>query len=201
MKLQVAIDRKNIEDTFKIAQTLDGIVDIVEIGTTIIKEFGVASFKELKLTKSKLLFDTKTNDEGDFEFKTAFDNGADIATVMGAIDMPMIKKVYEFSQSQNKEVLIDLLNLKMEQITPYKNLDNAIFGLHNLSGVDAIEAVNELHQTFPNIKRIAVAGGIDLSVAKKLRTQNTVEVVIVGGAILKADDIVLAAKEFKEAIN
>jgi 3-hexulose-6-phosphate synthase len=179
---------------------LDGVADIIEIGTTVIKEFGMKELSELRLSKSQLLFDTKTNEEGDFEFEKAFDAGADIATVMGAIDETQLDLVYGITQSENREMLIDLLNLDDGQISKLTKFDKAIFGLHNLPGVDAVQAVSSLSTSFPQINRIAVAGGVTMNSAIKLREQNIAEIVIVGGAILKAENITKAAKEFKEVL-
>nr|MDS0177279.1 orotidine 5'-phosphate decarboxylase [Oenococcus oeni] len=48
MKLQAAIDRRSLQETIELAKKLDPIVDIVEIGTSAIKDFGFAALKNLK---------------------------------------------------------------------------------------------------------------------------------------------------------
>ncbi|WP_180368835.1 orotidine 5'-phosphate decarboxylase / HUMPS family protein, partial [Oenococcus oeni] len=69
MKLQAAIDRRSLQETIELAKKLDPIVDIVEIGTSAIKDFGFAALKNLKseFHHAEILFDIKTNDEGDYE--------------------------------------------------------------------------------------------------------------------------------------
>lgn len=74
MKLQAAIDRRSLQETIELAKKLDPIVDIVEIGTSAIKDFGFAAFRNLKseFHHAEILFDIKTNDEGDYEFKSGY---------------------------------------------------------------------------------------------------------------------------------
>lgn len=43
MKLQVAIDRKSLAETTKLVQLLDGKADIIEFGTSLVKDFGMQS--------------------------------------------------------------------------------------------------------------------------------------------------------------
>ncbi|MDN6161451.1 MAG: 3-hexulose-6-phosphate synthase, partial [Atopostipes sp.] len=59
MKLQAAIDRVSLEEAKKIAYELDGIVDIIELGTSIIKDYGLETLKaqNIKLENSELLLD------------------------------------------------------------------------------------------------------------------------------------------------
>ncbi|MCT6892431.1 MAG: orotidine 5'-phosphate decarboxylase, partial [Lactobacillus sp.] len=85
MKLQVAIDRVSLTTAVQLARKLDGIADIVEFGTSIIKDYGFYGIKaaNVNLKHSLLLLDTKTNDEGQYEFEQGFKAGADILTVMG----------------------------------------------------------------------------------------------------------------------
>lgn len=57
------------------------------------------------------------------------------------------------------------------------------------------------HQKYPQIKRINVAGGIDLNQARKLKAQGITETVIVGSKIVKVADPVAAAKEFMKEVK
>lgn len=82
MKLQVAIDRISLDKAIDIAKQLNGIVDIIEIGTSLVKDYGNKSIRAISevVTQSKVLVDSKTIDEGNYEFNQAFKNGADIVT-------------------------------------------------------------------------------------------------------------------------
>ena len=40
MKLQVAIDRVKLDDAVRVANQLDSVVDIIEFGTSLVKDYG-----------------------------------------------------------------------------------------------------------------------------------------------------------------
>lgn len=73
MKLQAAIDRVSLDKALDLVAKFDGVVDIIELGTSIIKDYGMETLKaqNLKLSNATLLLDIKTNDEGVYEFKKA----------------------------------------------------------------------------------------------------------------------------------
>ena len=207
MKLQAAIDRRSLQETIELAKKLDPIVDIVEIGTSAIKDFGFAALKNLKseFHHAEILFDIKTNDEGDYEFKSGYKAGADILTVMGAMDLSTLEKTYQVSQDFHRDMFIDLMAMKNQQIAPLMKFNQAIFGLHHShdssSNFDATDSVAKFHETYPSASRIAVAGGINLKSAAALSKQNLTEIIIVGGAVSGADDPVQSAKKFMEVIK
>lgn len=207
MKLQAAIDRKPLNETLEMAKKLDSVVDIVELGTSVVKDYGLTTLEEnpLKMNHSELLYDIKTSDEGEYEFAKGFDAGADILTVMASSSIPTIHQVYDLTMKRNKKIFIDLLETDDERIAKIADLENAIFGLHHSkdagAGFDAVGSVKEFHDKFPQIKHIAVAGGIDLDQAKKLAEQGIAEIAIVGGKISGADDPIESAKKFMEAIK
>lgn len=207
MKLQAAIDRVSLEEAKKIAYELDGIVDIIELGTSIIKDYGLETLKaqNIKLENSELLLDLKTNDEGKYEFEKGFETSADILTVMGGSAIDTIEQTYAVSQAANKDILIDLIETNDDKIDKMSNCKNAIFGLHHskdsAESFDAVASVAQFAQKHPNIQRIAVAGGIDKEQAKKIAQQGIATTIIVGGEIAGASDPVKAAKEFMEVIR
>ena len=66
---------------------------------------------------------------------------------------------------------------------------------------DATASVEAFHQKFPEIKRLAIAGGIDLTQAGLLADQGLIEVVIVGSKITKAENPLKAVNEFMGAVH
>ncbi|WP_282801368.1 orotidine 5'-phosphate decarboxylase / HUMPS family protein [Secundilactobacillus kimchicus] len=207
MKLQAAIDRVSLDKALDLVAKFDGVVDIIELGTSIIKDYGMETLKaqNLKLSNATLLLDIKTNDEGVYEFKKGYAVPADILTVMASSSNETIEQVYELSEAQGKTTFIDLLGVTNDRVAELKHLENAIFGLHHSKDTggnfDAVATVADFHQEFPEIKHVAVAGGIDLDQAHKLAEQGIAEVAIVGGKISGADDPVASAKQFMEAIK
>ncbi|MFV5782376.1 orotidine 5'-phosphate decarboxylase / HUMPS family protein [Pediococcus acidilactici] len=207
MKLQVAIDRVSLKEALELARKLDPIVDIIELGTSIVKDYGLVHLKEqvLDFNHAQLLLDLKTNDEGIYEFKQGYKAGADILTVMATSSSSTVRQVYNVAMESNKQVLIDLMEADNQTIGSIINLQNAIFGVHHSkdagSGFDAVKTVEEFHERFPQVEHIAVAGGIDLEQARKLAKQGIAETIIVGSKIVGASDVIATAKEFMEVIK
>lgn len=207
MKLQVAIDRVPLAYAVEMAQKLDPLVDIIEFGTSIPKDYGLLEIKEsgLKLQHAQLLVDLKTIDEGVYEFEKGFEAGADILTVMGASSLDTLTKVAQVTADAGRDMLIDLMETTPEKKAEIAGFDQAIYGIHHAKDIegdfDAVETTAQFHQQFPNIKRIAVAGGINLDTAERLAKQGIAESVIVGSGIMKAADPIVAAKQFVEVIK
>ena len=207
MKLQAAIDRVTLEQARDLACQLDPIVDIIEMGTSLIKDYGFYALNKeaLGLQHAELLLDAKTIDEGQYEFEKGFETGADILTVMGAASQGTLETTYKVAERYGRQMFIDLMEVNDQKLAAIDQFENAIYGLHHAKddtgAFDAADSVTSFHQKYPQIKRINVAGGIDLNQARKLKAQGIAETVIVGSKIVKAADPVAAAKEFMKEVK
>lgn len=207
MKLQVAIDRVSLEKAVELSKKLNGVVDIIEIGTSLIKDYGNLSIQKISevVTESKILVDSKTIDEGKYEFSQAFKHGADIVTVMGAATNETLESCYSVAENCNKTMMIDLLNIKSEQIENIPDFPNVIWLLHHsLDSNKHFKVVDDLYNfrtVHINKQQIGIAGGIDLQTVKKLKGKDLVDIVVVGSKIIKNGDPVTHAKQFMEAIQ
>lgn len=207
MKLQTAIDRVTIRDAVRVIKEIDGKTDIIEMGTSLVKDYGHRAMAELRRAakKSQLLIDLKTIDEGAYEFHQGYRHGGDILTAMGASSVATLAACYQVSEDYERDMMIDLLEVTDEKIKQITHFEHAIFCLHHsidrADKLDAPAAVAEFHEKFPEVKRIAIAGGIDLAATKALAEQGLVEIVIVGSKITSRPDKGAAVKEFKEAIK
>lgn len=207
MKLQTAIDRVSLTEACHLAAQLDGKTDIIEMGTSLVKDYGNLAIEKLRgiIHRSELLVDSKTIDEGAYEFNQGFKFGADIITVMGAASYDTLQVCYEVSQQINKTMMIDLLEVSDEKIKKILDFPQAIYTLHHSidkkDQQDAVASVVDFHQKFPQINRLAIAGGIDLKQTTALAQQNLVEVVIVGSKITKASSMNEAVNEFMKEIK
>ncbi|MEG0286128.1 MAG: orotidine 5'-phosphate decarboxylase / HUMPS family protein [Vagococcus sp.] len=204
MKLQVAIDRVSLEEATRLVTQLDGVVDVIEMGTSLVKDYGIVGMKELRkaATKSELLIDIKTIDEGEYEFKQGFTQGADILTVMGASSIETIRVCYQTSQLFGKQMMIDLLEVSNEKIEKLLEFEEAIFCLHHsvdkLGKWQVVDSVLEFEKKFPSLTHTAIAGGITLNNLEELKQKTKIEQVVVGSNIIKAENIVAEAKKFME---
>lgn len=117
MQLQVALDRLPLDDAVRLATSVQQYADLIEVGTSLTKEFGVESVKRMRqaLPRAQILADIKTNDEARYEFELYFAAGADIATVMGTAPNATIKTCLDVARQQGKQVLIDLLETSAER--------------------------------------------------------------------------------------
>lgn len=207
MKLQVAIDRVPLDRAVDIAHSLDGKVDIIELGTSIVKDYGLEALKQMDfhLEKSELLIDLKTIDEGEYEFKKGFETSADILTVMGSSSNGTLNQTYQITQDVKKDIFVDLMEINDDRLNSMPELPNAIFGLHHskdsVESFDAVDTIKQFNDQHPQISRLAVAGGIDIDQAKKIADQGIADIIIVGGKISGTSDPVSAAQKFMEAIK
>ncbi|MDT2571872.1 orotidine 5'-phosphate decarboxylase [Enterococcus raffinosus] len=207
MRLQTAIDRVSMEDAVHLAEQLNGKTDILEMGTSLVKDYGNLAIEKLReaLSETSLLVDSKTIDEGAYEFTQAFRHGADIVTAMGAASVETLRACYEVAEQEKKTMMIDLLEVEEDKIEKIKDFPNAIYALHHSidrkDQFDATASVAAFRKRFPEIKRLAIAGGIDLQQAKSLTEQGIIEIVIVGSKIAKAKDPLQAVNEFMGAVH
>lgn len=207
MRLQTAIDRVSMEDAVHLAEQLNGKTDILEMGTSLVKDYGNLAIEKLReaLSETSLLVDSKTIDEGAYEFTQAFRHGADIVTAMGAASVETLRACYEVAEQEKKTMMIDLLEVEEDKIEKIKDFPNAIYAVHHSidrkDQFDATASVATFRKRFPEIKRLAIAGGIDLQQAKSLTEQGIIEIVIVGSKIAKAKDPLQAVNEFMGAVH
>ncbi|WP_411842570.1 3-hexulose-6-phosphate synthase [Salinicoccus sp. HZC-1] len=205
MKLQVALDRLSYDECFNILEQVNDAVDIIEVGTGVIKEYGLGIVREIKdkYPETSVLADVKICDAGKSESETAFDYGADIITVMSFADINTIKSCQEIAQQEQKEVVVDLLNNKNPDI--FKQLET--IGITSVSAHIGKDQQNEnagSDEFFDVLKEtdfdIYVAGGINENNLSSYLELNP-SVVIVGSGITKADDKKSKAGLLKKRIS
>ena len=205
MKIQLALDRLEIAEAIELTRKVTDSIDWIEVGTSLIKEFGVASVRELKqaFPAKTVVADIKTIDNARYEFEMCFEAGADVATVMGVSPLVTIDACMEVARRYNKKVMIDLLNTSSEQKSALMKYKEAIFCDH-VSKDEQEEAGSlnrgaESGQLFddPAIQ-VAAAGGIKLESIGALRATLNPAVAIIGSAITKAENPAEAADKFKK---
>ncbi|WML43156.1 3-hexulose-6-phosphate synthase [Neobacillus sp. PS3-40] len=203
MKIQLALDRMAIKEAISITKLVQDSVDWIEVGTSLIKEFGKNSISEIKRSfpNKMVVADIKTIDNAIYEFEMCFNAGADVATVMGVSPIVTIQACLQVAEKWNKKVMIDLLNTSDDQLATLSQFKSAIFCHHvskDQQELDSSEksGVRVFTDATPTI---AVAGGITLQSIRDLASIRP-SVIIIGSAITKANNPTQAAYEFKKTI-
>ena len=206
-KLQVAIDLLTTEAALELAAKVAPYVDIIELGTPLIKAEGLKVVTAMKNAHpDKLVFaDMKTPDTGALEAEIAFKAGADLITVMGAVDDATIKGAVETAKKYGKQVVVDTIgvNDRVKRAKEVTAFGVAFVELH--AGLDEQALPGYSVETLINEGREAqvpfsIAGGVNLNTIKDVVAAGAT-VVVAGGAIYGAEDPAGAAKALKEAIE
>lgn len=191
----------------EIATSIQNVVDIIEVGTSLIKDYGLDSIRAMRkaVPQVKILADIKTMDEGEYEFKAAYASGCDIATVMGAASIDTVKACYQVSREKQRDIMVDLLEVSDDRISKLRLLKDAIYCIHTPTDATRIDStledlVSRFNQKYPQIQRIAVAGGVSLEQLPALR-KLPIEICIVGGAITRVTDPATVAGAFYKRIH
>jgi len=208
MKIQLALDRLSIEAAVRLTKQVEAYIDWVEVGTSLIKEFGMQSVYALKeaFPDKIIVADMKTIDNAVYECQLCYDAGADVTTVMGVSPLPTIEACMNEAARRNKQVMIDLLNTNVEQVQQFIPYD-AVLCLH--TSKDEQELQHGATSSITNIQsyvvqqqnlKLAVAGGVSLNTIGNIQALYP-SVVIIGGAITKAENPANAAQQFKKYIS
>ncbi len=114
MKLQIAMDVATIGDALALSGLVAEYVDIIELGTALIKNEGVAAISALKVSyPDKTIFaDMKTIDAGELEADVAFGAGADLVTVLSAADDDTIRGAVASARRHGKGVVADMIAVR-----------------------------------------------------------------------------------------
>lgn len=206
MKLQVAIDLLTTEAALELAGKVAEHVDIIELGTPLVKSEGLSAVTAIKNAHpDKIVFaDLKTMDAGELEADIAFKAGADLITVLGAADDSTIAGAVKAAKAHNKGVVVDLIGVadKVTRAKEVRALGAKFVEMH--AGLDEqarpgynlnvlLSAGEEARVPF------SVAGGVNLSTIEAVQRAGA-DVAVAGGAIYSAADPELAAKELRAAI-
>lgn len=206
MKLQVAMDLLTVEDALELAGKVAEYVDIIELGTPLIKAAGLSAVTAVKEAHpDKIVFaDMKTMDAGELEADIAFKAGADLVSVLGSADDSTIEGAVKAAKAHNKGIVVDLIGVtdKVSRAKRARELGAAFVEFHagldeqaqpgyDLSGL--LSAGEEAKVPF------SVAGGVNASTIAAVQRSGAT-VAVAGSAIYSAADPALAAKELKAAI-
>ena len=208
--LQVALDVLNIEQAISIASAaIRGGVDIIEAGTPLIHKFGLTGvLPELrKISRGHMIVaDLKIADAGYISAKMAFENGANIVTVLCASSDKTILGAIEAAQEYEGKVMADLIVSKdiEKDIEKVMSLGVDFILVHTgldeqQKGKSALDILKEPSIQIPPDK-LAVAGGINPENITHVLKFNPA-IIIVGGAIIRSKDPEMETRRLKTIIT
>jgi len=200
------MDLLTIEDALELAGKVAEHVDIIELGTPLIKAAGLAAVTAVKEAHpDKIVFaDMKTMDAGELEAEIAFKAGADLVSVLGSADDSTIAGAVKAAKAHKKGIVVDLIGVpnKVTRAKEVSALGAKFVEFH--AGLDEQAQpgfdLNGLLQAGEEAKvPFSVAGGVNASTIQAVQRAGA-DVAVAGGAIYSAADPALAAKELRAAI-
>jgi len=204
--LQVALDLVNAHRAIQIAkEAIEGGADWLEAGTPLIKCEGLEIVRMLKKMGKKVVADMKTMDVGSLEVEVASKAGANVICILGGASNETIKEGIKAARRYGTEIMIDLMGVKnvaerakevekmgADYVCIHVSIDEQMIGEKPFEMVKKVSKVVDIP--------IAVAGGINSETAP-LALKNGAEIVIVGGAIIKAKNVMEATRKIKGAME
>jgi 3-hexulose-6-phosphate synthase len=207
MKLQVAIDLLSTADALALLHEVAEHVDVIELGTPLIKQQGLSVVTNVKAAyPDKLIFaDMKTMDAGELEAELAFKAGADIMTVLASAADSTIAGAVKAGKAHGKAVVADMIGLadKAARLKELKALGVSWVELH--AGLDEQAQAGYSIEQLLEVGRDAdmpfsVAGGINADRIVGVESAGAT-IAVAGAAIYGAKDPGEAAKNLREKIN
>ena len=206
MQLQFAMDTLTTEKALELAAAAAPYVDILELGTPLIKAEGLSAVTAIKQAHpDKIVFaDLKTMDAGELEADTAFSAGADLVTVLGLAGDSTITGAVKAAKKHGKGIVADLIGVpdKAKRAKEVSALGVEFVEMH--AGLD--EQAEEGF-TFGTLLQdgesagvpFSVAGGVSTATIKSVQDAGA-RVAVAGGAIYGAPDVGAAAAALRAAI-
>src|SRR5213083_2427249 len=183
--LQVALDHMHLKRALLAAkEAVEGGADWLEAGTPLIKSEGMEVVRELKKSfpGKTIVADLKTMDTGAFETEIAAKAGADVITVMGVTDDATILEAVKAARRYGAKIMVDLMRVP-DKPARAKELEK--LGVDYLNMHVSIDEQMIAHTPLQELQAVAAGASI----------------VIVGGAIIKAEKVADATRTIKKAMQ
>ncbi|XIE81587.1 orotidine 5'-phosphate decarboxylase / HUMPS family protein [Streptomyces sp. SBR177] len=198
LQIQIALDRIPLERATRIAAAVAPHTDWIEVGTSLIKNYGMESVREIVAAASgvPVLADLKTADDAVFEFTLAYDAGASSATVLGIAADATLDKAAQVAAERGAEVVVDLMETTAQRRAEVATRlpEHVVLAAH--IGKDAQHSAADpaaLLGPWSTGRRLAVAGGLTADDLPHFAGTGDIRV-IVGSAVSGAADPAAAAR-------
>jgi 3-dehydro-L-gulonate-6-phosphate decarboxylase len=207
--LQIALDYISLPPALVMASLVAPEVDIIEIGTPLVKAVGMDSVRAMReICPDKLILaDVKTPDVGGLEAAMAFDAGADMMTVIGGAALPTVAQALAVARDRGKEMLMELTGVRdiLERAVEWRRIGVDRIVYHR--EWDAQDAGREWTENDKDTIRrlidmgykVTVTGGMTLDILPFF-ADLPVSVLICGRGIREASDPRAAARDMRQAL-
>ncbi|WP_285474244.1 3-hexulose-6-phosphate synthase [Actinoplanes sp. NBRC 101535] len=207
MQLQFAMDTLSTDAALALAAAAAPHVDILELGTPLIKSEGLAAITAIKKAHpDKIVFaDLKTMDAGELEAEIAFTAGADLVTVLGSAGDSTIAGAVKAANKHGKGIVVDLIGVADK---PARAREVVALGAQFVEMHAGLDEQAEEGFTFETLLAAGKAAGVPFSVAGGVSAASVASVqaagarvAVAGSAIYSAEDVGAAAAQIRAAIN
>ncbi|MBW3581548.1 MAG: orotidine 5'-phosphate decarboxylase [Euryarchaeota archaeon] len=206
--LQVALDEVNLHRALGYAkEAVEGGAEWLEAGTPLIKSEGMEAVRRLKkeFPDRFIIADLKTMDTGAFETEMAAKAGADAIGVLGAADNGTIEEAVKAARKYGAKLYVDLISVpdKVQRAKDAARLGADYVCMHvgideQMKGGNPVEILKEVARAVDI--PVAVAGGLNSETVAEV-VKAGASIVIVGGAIIKAERPTEEARKIVAAIR
>jgi len=205
--LQVALDLLNADRALSIAHdAVKGGADWLEAGTPLIKSEGMDIVRQLReqFPDKTIVADMKTMDTGALETEMAAKAGADIISILAASDDATIRDASTSARKYGAKLMIDLISTPdmIRRAKQVEKLGAEFLCIHigideQMHGKKPLSLLKELvkHTSVP----VAVAGGLNSETVPEVVNAGA-QIIIVGGAITKAKNVIEATRTIKKTM-
>src|SRR5437899_7125944 len=143
-------------------------------------------------------------DTGAFEVESAAKAGADVITVMGVTDDATILEAVRAARRYGSKIMVDLMRVVDK---PKRAKELEALGVDYLNMHVSIDEQMIAQSPLQELKAVAKATSLPVAVAGGLNSETVAQaleagasIVIVGGAIIKAENVADATRTIKKAI-
>lgn len=197
-KLQIAFDMIDPEQAGKLLTQVKEWVDIVEVGTPLIKAVGVKAVVALRKMAGDKLFcaDLKTMDAGRLEAELAFQAGADMITVLGLSSDVTISAAIAEAEKRGKHVVADLIGVPDKAA---RAQELARLGVHYLGVHSGYDEQTQGADPLADLRRLSNLSSLPLAVAGGIGLHNIAAIAVCRPAIIIVGSKITAAADPAEA--
>lgn len=208
--LQLALDYISVPAAVAMAVKVQEFVDIIEIGTPLIKVAGVEGVKAIReVCPDKLvLADFKTPDVGGLEAQLAFDAGADFVSIIGSATIATVKEALKVAKGRpGKEIVMECTGVRdiLGMAREWKEVGVTRLVYHREWDAQAAgrewqdEDRRQIQEIISMGYKVTVTGGLNPELIPFFAGLD-VSIFICGRAIHQAPDPRAAAKKMRDTI-